>query len=533
MRGPTRRAVGMIAAVAVSVGGLVATAPTAAAATDPCQTLSAPIHRTINPFFRAQLLTPWQGESAKSKSRYGFTDDRGVFGYASPVARPGLVPVTRLYHPGTVDFIWLTGAAEITQARKRGYVSFGPNFYAQPKATSCNTPVHRFVNGEHTRNVWTAAEAKTLTSAGWRDQGVSFYLKAGSNEAPLAAGTAKQPSPSPSPSVSPSSPPSSSPSPSPAPPVSAAGADTFSIAVIADTQAETNSVSNTPFLNRTNWMAANKDKLDLRYVLHTGDMTNWGWLDPAQLTRARAAMDVLKKAGLPYSLTVGNHDTAAVGWDGVAGSTKYGGAAYMSNPECPTRIGAANCKSWLLVRQTAEFNQSFPLASMGNLGGYFEAGKVDNHWTSFQANNTKWLVLTLEPWPRKTAVAWAKNVVASHPDHNVIIQTHHYLDSNGKVSGSNGGYGETPASYLYDQIVSKYSNVKLIFSGHTGKFTHRTDQPGGNTVVSYLGNDLGANTNPVRIVNINTKTGTVTTTVHNPIQNNTAGTTNNTITIIK
>ncbi len=311
------------------------------------------------------------------------------------------------------------------------------------------------------------------------------------------------------------------------------GTDTFSIAIIPDTQAETNNTKNTPFLNRTTWLAANKDTFDLRYVLHTGDVTNWGWLDPGQFTRARAAMTVLTGAGLPYALTIGNHDTAAVGWNGVRGSTGYGGSAYMYNPECRTRLGAAACKSWLLVRHTEAFNTSFPLAGMGNVGGAFAAGAADNYWTSFSANNTDWLVLTLELWPRKEVVAWAKTVVASHPGHNVIIQTHNYLTGAGKIATSNGGYGATSPRYLYDQVVSRYSNVKLVFSGHTGRFTTRSDTSSGNTVVSYLGNDLGGPThNPVRIVTINTSTGDLTSTVYDPIWQKTAGTTTRAVRII-
>ncbi len=312
------------------------------------------------------------------------------------------------------------------------------------------------------------------------------------------------------------------------------GQDTFSIAVIPDTQAETNITANTPFLNRTRWLAANKGTFDLRYVLHTGDVTNWGWLDTGQLRRARSAMDVVTAAGLPYALAIGNHDTSAVGWNGVRGSTGYGGSAYMYNPECRGRLGAAACKSWLLVRRTEAFNSTFPLGGMGNVAGQYAAGTADNYWTTFSANGTDWLVLTLELWPRKGVVDWARDVVAGHPGHNVIIQTHNYLTGKGRIATSNGGYGATSPRYLYDRVVSRYGNVKLVLSGHTGRFTSRTDTNGGNTVVSYLGNDLGGPShNPVRILTINTSTGDITSTVHDPISSSTAGTSTHAIGIIR
>lgn len=309
--------------------------------------------------------------------------------------------------------------------------------------------------------------------------------------------------------------------------------DTFSIAVLPDTQAETNNPANTPFMSRVDWLVDNESRFDLRYALHTGDMVNWGWLDGAEYTRATAAIAVLAKAGIPYALTIGNHDTRAVGWNGIPGSTGYGGDAYMYNPECPTRLTAAQCKSWLLVRHTEEFNKAFPLDTMGGVGGAYEAGRVDNYWTSFTANGTSWLVLTLELWPRPEVVDWAGSVVASHPTSNVIIQTHNYLSSSGKIGTSNGGYGATSPSYLYSKVVSRYANVKLVFSGHTGGFRSRTDSPHGNTVVSFLGNTLGTSSNPVRVVTINTRTGQVSSAVYDPLHARSLDATLDRITLVR
>lgn len=308
----------------------------------------------------------------------------------------------------------------------------------------------------------------------------------------------------------------------------------FSIAVIPDTQQEVFSASDPRYANRTQWLVDNKDALNLAYVLHTGDNVNWGWLVPSQYAIAKRAIGILDEGGLPYALAIGNHDTRAVGWDDVVGSRGYGGSAYANNPECLDRLGAAACKSPLLVRQTMEFNDAFPLAKLKNVGGTFEQGKVDNTWTTFTAADTQWLVLTLELWPRTEVLAWAEKVVADHPSHNVIIQTHSYLDRNGTVSKSNGGYGKTAPSVLYDQIVSKYPNVKFVFSGHVGKFAKRTDTINGNTVVSYLGNDLGGQSNPVRILTINTATGAVTGRLHDPIHRTvlTAHNTSDTIKIV-
>lgn len=278
----------------------------------------------------------------------------------------------------------------------------------------------------------------------------------------------------------------------------------FSIAVIPDTQNEvyTDTGNATRFVARTRWLVANKDRFDLRYALHTGDISSAGWLLPEQFTRATQAMSELD-GHIPYAVTSGNHDTEVVNYDGKA---------YVDNPECLTRYGKA-CTSPQLVRRTASFNGSFPMAAAG-IRGHYEAGKVDNIWSEFEADGTRWLVLTLELWPRKEVVAWAKNVIATHPGHNVIIQTHNYLSSSGSVESSNGGYGATAPTYLETELVKPFPNVKLIFSGHTGSFRHLPKTYSGNKTVSYLGNLAGAADNPVRIVTIDTRSGTVSSTVY-------------------
>ena len=108
-------------------------------------------------------------------------------------------------------------------------------------------------------------------------------------------------------------------------------------------------------------------------------------------------------------------------------------------------------------------------------GGAYEPGKVDNIFSTFSAGGHRWLVLTLELWARPEVVSWARTVVEEHPQHNVIIQTHSYLNGDGSIAGDNGGYGSTSPRYLWDNLVSQYPNVKMVFSGHVGVAATRTD----------------------------------------------------------
>jgi hypothetical protein len=269
----------------------------------------------------------------------------------------------------------------------------------------------------------------------------------------------------------------------------------FSIAVIPDTQNEVLSSSDTRMRNRSTWLADNKASLDLRYVMQIGDLVNWGNVAPAQFTKASEEMRPLE-ASLPWAGAIGNHDTAAV---------CEGGSA------CPGANTSAT------VRDTSAYNRSFPVSRFGNLGGTYEPNKIDNAYATFQAGGVDWLVLTLELWPRTGAVNWAKSVVQTHPNHNVVVVTHAYLEADGSISSSNGGYGANSPKYLYDNLIKSYPNIKLVLSGHTGQSASRTDVgASGNKILSLLQTYHSGTTNPVRLVEIDTVAGSITSRVYAP-----------------
>jgi hypothetical protein len=208
-------------------------------------------------------------------------------------------------------------------------------------------------------------------------------------------------------------------------------------------------------------------------------------------------MKVLEDAALPWASALGNHDTYAVG--------PTGGSA---------RPGVVTAQA---VRDTTTYNTYFPVSRFGNITETFEPGKVDNAYRVFAAGGKRWLILNLELWPRTAAITWAKNVVATHPDHNVIVLTHSYLTGSGTIEQTNGGYGATSPQYLFDNLVKLYPNVKLVLSGHVNTSAVRTDTGvGGNKIVSILSCFHSTSTNQVRFLEIDTVNGTVSTDVYAP-----------------
>jgi 3',5'-cyclic AMP phosphodiesterase CpdA len=269
----------------------------------------------------------------------------------------------------------------------------------------------------------------------------------------------------------------------------------FIFAVVPDTQQEVKSAHDARLRNRTSWLVNNRSALDLRFVTHTGDLVNWDTPDHYMYVTAADGLKVLQDARITYSVAPGNHDTAAV----CAG----GGACDTSRTKD-------------LLRDTRTFNRYLKAAQFGAVAEQFEAGKVDNALSTFSAGGLNWGVLTLELWPRTAVVDWARRIVAGHPHHNIVIATHSYLNADATIS-NRAEYGATSPQYLFDNLVKRYPNIKVVVSGHTGTGASRQDTGvNGNRIYSFLGAFHDEKTNPVRLIEVDTAGNTITSRVYAP-----------------
>ena len=438
-------AVGLVVACLVVAGVVTAQVVRSAGATRECQLLDRGLHQLVNAESATNLLTIDQKEISSATTKFGF-DDLGVVAKVAGEPADGLVPVVRMRRQG--DFLWAQNRVQQAAATQRGYVAYGPDFYAAPSGSaSCLTAVYQLEQSQIHRLAVGEAARDALVADGWRTPETIFYAVAGDAKTTtrstptLPAGPAAEPIDEP------------------------ASDRRFTIAVIPDTQNETHRSDDDRLKNRVDWLLDNRKRLDLRFAIHTGDVVDWDTPDHRQYVNAAEAFLPLQ-AKVPWAAAVGNHDTAAV---------------------CPGGAACPGVDSHLLVRDTRTFNTYFPSDHFGAFAGRFEEEKVDNSYHAFRAGGRDWMVVTLEPWPREEVVAWAADLVASQPKRNVILVTHAYLTEDGDISDSNGGYGSSSPRFLYDRIVSQYPNVKLVLSGHTGQAKVRTDTTSGkNRVASML-----------------------------------------------
>jgi hypothetical protein len=207
------------------------------------------------------------------------------------------------------------------------------------------------------------------------------------------------------------------------------------------------------FTSQLKWIAAKKDSLNIPIVLHVGDIVDFDNIE--HFERASDGFGILDKAGIPYAVCLGNHDTEAVG--------EHSGSAAPGNVNQN-------------LRKTTKFNTYFPVSRFNAQKRHYEKGKSDNAYYTFQADGLDWMVVSLEFCARKGPVKWANKVVAKHPNSNVIILTHSYLTSKGEISQSNAGYGDLSPKSIYDQFIKQHPNILMVLSGHVGKSAFRVDQ---------------------------------------------------------
>jgi len=277
-----------------------------------------------------------------------------------------------------------------------------------------------------------------------------------------------------------------------------AKAQKFTLPVLPDTQVEVD-VKPEMLYSQLRWIAANKTVLKIPIVLHVGDIVNYdNW---EHWHRASKIFEVLDSAKMPYALTLGNHDTEAVGFHN-------GGAA-------PGNVNAN-------LRKTTKFNTSFPVKRFTAQAGRYEPNKSDNAFYTFKAGGLKWLVLTLEFCARQGPVDWANTVIDEYPKHNVIILTHYHLTPKGEINQTNAGYGDLTNQAIYDQMIKKHQNVLFVLSGHVVTSAHRTDVGDkGNTIYQLLQNyqSLDYGGGYIRLLEIDPKAGTLAASMYSPYYN--------------
>ena len=247
----------------------------------------------------------------------------------------------------------------------------------------------------------------------------------------------------------------------------------FTIIGIPDTQYYTgqlNGGTNAIFQSQTNWIVANKDALHIAYVATLGDCVEHGDNsgNDIEWQRADASYSIIEDPvttgllhGIPYGVTVGNHDQSPIG-----------------NPDGTTTF----------------YNQHFGSSRFSGrsyYGGHYGANN-DNWYDLFSAGGMDFLVISLEydPTPDPAIMAWADNLLTTYASRKAILLSHFIANT-----GNPAGFGPQGQA-IYDAFKG-HANVSLLLCGHVPGEGRRQDTYLGNTIhtlmADYQGRTNGGN----------------------------------------
>lgn len=228
-------------------------------------------------------------------------------------------------------------------------------------------------------------------------------------------------------------------------PAEIADGQPFMIAVIPDTQYYSlqGPQGGHPdmFIRQMEWIAANARSLNIGLALHVGDITQLN--TPDQWEVAQKSIRLLDGV-VPYVLAIGNHD-----------------------------LGDEKGES-----RDTRLNTYFPPSryeTLPTFGGLLQPGELENSYHRFELAGKKYLVVSLEFLPRDPALEWANEIVAAHPDHEVILLTHTYTGTNGRPRTAYGAtpekgieaWGEVHTGYeIWNEFVRHHPNMFMVLSGH-------------------------------------------------------------------
>ncbi len=223
-------------------------------------------------------------------------------------------------------------------------------------------------------------------------------------------------------------------------------AQPFSIVVLPDTQFYAEAYP-AIFQEQANWIVAQKDARHIAFVVHEGDIVNFDVTE--QWLVASKSLHTLD-GKVPYVLSVGNHDLS------------YKGAA--------------------ITRDATLLNKYFPAATLGAQPwptGTFETDRMENHFQVLTANESKWVVISLEFAPRDAVVQWANAVLDRYKDLPAIVVTHAYLYTDSTRYSLLRNHAFHPCGYglndlggcndgdaLWEKLISRHDNVVFVLSGH-------------------------------------------------------------------
>lgn len=207
----------------------------------------------------------------------------------------------------------------------------------------------------------------------------------------------------------------------------------------------------------TAWIAENADRMNIGFVMCTGDLVEQNHLlnpdgknaNESSFKQWEAVSQAFGRLDhkVPYVLATGNHDFGIVSAENRR--------THFDKYFTPDK----NFLNKKMLRDVGLDEEGVPTMRNATFEFITPQGK-------------KMLILVLEFAPRDAAVEWAKGIVAQdkYKDHEVVLLTHSYMGSDNKHIVKEG-YKVEDANYgaaVWEKLVQPASNIRMVFAGHIG-----------------------------------------------------------------
>lgn len=225
----------------------------------------------------------------------------------------------------------------------------------------------------------------------------------------------------PAPASAPPAPPTPTftPAPTPTPDALTAYDGRYTIAWISDTQHYSAKFPDV-YYEMTQFLYAERARLNLQYIVHTGDLVH-NWDVNAQWLIADGAMNEL--GDIPYGVLAGNHDVNDEKADDTYYKQYFGEARFRDMPWYGESYGDNRC-----------------------------------HYDLIDAGNTQYIFVYAGYPVTPDALAWASDAFAAFPDRVGFLCVHDYLER--------GGARSAQGDMILERVVRGNPNVYFVLCGH-------------------------------------------------------------------
>lgn len=248
------------------------------------------------------------------------------------------------------------------------------------------------------------------------------------------------------------------------------------------------------------WIVDNKAAHNIQFVLNMGDIIDSdGYTEGTTRPEWEVAVNALEQLetkSIPYTLVRGNHDNRSKYYDYF-----FGDEAYLNRTASDK--GQYEAKYTTAKGTKSDYMEQSTLVDCFPKDDYRSARNTAHEYT---VGNVNYLVVALDCGAQDAELAWANELVGQekYANYNVIVQTHAYMNGDGKIlDGSQGlsmtkteerdGYTDSTnanriaapdstlwienaklnvdepfndGSDMWDGFIKKHANITTVLCGH-------------------------------------------------------------------